>query len=296
VDDVAFAGDAQGNLWRFDLGGTGPSDWKVSLVYQGISVDGHQGAQPITTMPRLFPDPVTNRFMVVFGTGRLLGVGDNSNGTTQANIAVRDVDGTTYDQTDLQPQYLHEYVEPPLLPDGSTNPLAGTSVRCVTGGADDSCDVDDETSPATPVNDVPASKGGWYINLYTTTSDGTHNDAGERVVVNPGAIFASNTVVFETLITGALNTDACNPATEGSILALNATSGGPSGVSALGGWPIAGGRIKNAKTSGSLPIMSALGGGQAYLPGAALAPSGNPMSIDAPIWRRRSWQQIQKNP
>jgi type IV pilus assembly protein PilY1 len=146
------------------------------------------------------------------------------------------------------------------------------------------------------VNDVPASKGGWFINLYTTTSDGTHNDAGERVVVNPGAIFASNTVVFETLITGSLNTDACNPATEGSILALNASSGAPSGVSSLGGWPIAGGRIKNARTSGSLPIMSALGGGQAYLPGAALAPSGNPMSIDAPIWRRRSWQQIRQNP
>jgi type IV pilus assembly protein PilY1 len=298
VDDVAFAGDAQGNLWRFDLGGTGPTDWTVTLVYKGISgEDDHQGVQPITTMPRLFPDPVTNRFMVVFGTGRLLGVGDNSNGTTQAIIAVRDVEGTTYEQDDLQPQYLHEYVEPEFLPDGETpNPLAGTSVRCVTGGEDDTCDVDDETNPATQVNDVPASKGGWYINLYTTTSDGTHNDAGERVVVNPGAIFASNTVVFETLITGALNTDACNPATEGSILALNATSGGPSGVSALGGWPIAGGRIKNAKTSGSLPIMSALGGGQAYLPGAELAPSGNPMSIDAPIWRRRSWQQIKQNP
>ncbi|HET9875307.1 MAG TPA: PilC/PilY family type IV pilus protein, partial [Mycobacterium sp.] len=230
VDDVAFAGDAQGNLWRFDLSDGSAANWTVTLVYQGISVDGHQGVQPITTMPRLFPDPLTNRFMVVFGTGRLLGVGDNSNGTTQSIIAVRDKDAsTTYEQTDLVQQYLHEYVESAFLPDGVTpNPLAGTSVRCVTGGEDDTCDVDDGTNPATQINDVPASKGGWYINLYTTTSDDTHNDAGERVVVNPGAIFASNTVVFETLITGALNTDACNPATEGSILALNATSGGPS--------------------------------------------------------------------
>jgi type IV pilus assembly protein PilY1 len=301
VDDVAFAGDVQGNLWRFDLGGTGPSDWKVTLVYKGVSVDSHQGVQPITTLPRLFPDPLTNRFMVVFGTGRLLGAGDNSNGTTQAIIAVRD-DGTTYEQTDLTQQYLHEktVAADATLPDGTPDRRAGASLRCVTGGADDTCDAADPDHPdsphATAVNDVPASKGGWFINLYTTTSDGTHNDAGERVVVNPGAIFASNTVVFETLITGSLNTDACNPATEGSILALNASSGAPSGVSSLGGWPIAGGRIKNARTSGSLPIMSALGGGQAYLPGAALAPSGNPMSIDAPIWRRRSWQQIRQNP
>ncbi|MGH8214218.1 MAG: pilus assembly protein, partial [Rhodanobacteraceae bacterium] len=298
VDDVAFAGDAQGNLWRFDLSDGSATNWTVTLVYKGISVDGRQGVQPITTMPRLFPDPLTNRFMVVFGTGRLLGVGDNSDGTTQSIIAVRDKDAsTTYEQTDLVQQYLHEYVESAFLSDGVTaNPLAGTSVRCVTGGADDTCDTDDPDHPATATNDVPASKGGWYINLHTTTSDGTHNDAGERVVVNPGAIFSSNTVIFETLITGALNTDACNPSTAGSILALNTSSGGPSGVSALGGWPVAGGRIENARTSGSLPVVSALGGGQAYLPGAALSPSGNPMSIDAPIWRRRSWQQIRQNP
>jgi type IV pilus assembly protein PilY1 len=82
----------------------------------------------------------------------------------------------------------------------------------------------------------------------------------------------------------------------GAIMALNAVTGAPAGVSSLGGWPIVGGRISNARTSGSLPLVSALGGGQAYLPGTTLAPSGTkPLSIDAPIWRRRSWQGIQQN-
>jgi type IV pilus assembly protein PilY1 len=64
-------------------------------------------------------------------------------------------------------------------------------------------------------------------------------------------------------------------------------------VSSLGGWPYVGGRISNARTSGSLPIVSSLGGGQAYLPGTTLAPSGKtPLAIDAPIWRRRSWNEI----
>ena len=171
-------------------------------------------------------------------------------------------------------------------------PNAGASLRCVTGSASDtSC-----TSSATAVNAVPASSGGWFIDLQTKTSGGTVNDAGERVVVNPGAIFASNTVVFETLITGSQNSDPCSPSTQGAVMALNATTGGPAGVSSLGGWPMVGGRINNARTSGNLPVVSALGGGQAYLPGVTLAPAGsNPLSIDAPIWRRRSWSEINEN-
>jgi len=297
VDDVAFAGDVQGNLWRFDLRDTTTANWTVTLVYKGLAdASGKQGLQPITTMPRLFPDPATNRFMVVFGTGKFLGVGDNSSTGVQAIYGVRDVAGTTYSQGDLTHQYLHETTIPAgaTLPDGSPDPLAGASLRCVTGGAGDTC------STATSVNAIPGSgagSGGWVIDLQTTASDGkTVNDAGERVVVNPGAIFASNTVVFETLITGTQSSDPCSPSTQGAILALNAVSGGPAGVSSLGGWPMTGGRIGNARTSGSLPLVSALGGGQAYLPGTTLAPSGTtPLSIDAPIWRRRSWQGIQQN-
>jgi type IV pilus assembly protein PilY1 len=285
VDDVAFAGDVQGNLWRFDMSDTNPANWSVALVYKGLFSGGQQGVQPITTMPRLFPDPTTNRFMVVFGTGKYLGVGDNSNSAVQAIIAVRDVAGTTYSQADMTQQYVHETVAPATLADGSANPIAGTSLRCITGSATNDCTI-------TTINDVPASAGGWFVNLATTTSDGTRNNAGERVVVNPAAVFASNTVIFETLITGALDSDACNPTTQGAILALNAITGGSGGVSSLGGPPFAGARISNARTSGSLPAVSALGGGKVYLPGAALAPSGNPISIDAPIWRRRSWHVL----
>jgi len=306
IDDVAFAGDMQGNLWRFDLRSTTVSDWTVTLVYQGITdTDHNQGLQPITTMPRLFPDPSTNRFMVVFGTGKYLGAGDNSSNAWQAIYGVRDVGtSTTYSQDDLTQQYLHETTIPAgaTLPDGSPDPNAGATLRCVTGSATDSCDA----ASATPSNPIPAvgqSKGGgWFINLCTATggacgtASATQTNSGERVVVNPGAIFASNTVVFETLLAGAAGSDPCNPATQGALMAFDAITGAPAGVSSLGGWPIVGGRISNARTSGSLPLVSALGGGQAYLPGTTLAPSGTkPLSIDAPIWRRRSWQGIQQN-
>ncbi len=286
VDDVAFAGDVQGNLWRFDMSDTDPTKWTVTLVYKGNfdATNTHQGMQPITTMPRLFPDPTTNRFLVLFGTGKYLGVGDNSNADVQAIISVRDVAGTTYDQTNLVQQFLHETVVPATLPDGTVPANAGASLRCITGSSNNDCTTD--------INAIASADGGWFVNLSTTTSNGTRNNAGERIVVNPGAIFASNTVIFESLITGAQNTDACNPSTQGAILALNATTGGSGGVSSLGGPRIAGGRISNARTSGSLPVVSALGGGKAYLPGVTLAPGNTPVAIDAPIWRRRSWRVL----
>lgn len=297
VDDVAFAGDLQGNLWRFDLSDPSPSNWTVTLVYKGLAdASGNQGLQPITTMPRLFPDPATNRFMVVFGTGKYLGAADNGTNTTQALMGVRDVLGTTYSQSGLTQDYLHETIAPATLPNGNPNPNAGATLRCVTGKSTDTCDTTSTTNPPTQVNAIPApgatGGGGWFINLYTTTSTGVQNNQGERVVVSPGAIFASNTVVFETLLTGTSGSDPCNPATQGSVMAFNAVTGGPAGVSSLGGWPMVGARISNARTSGSLPLVSALGGGQVYLPGLTVAPGNNPLSIDAPIWRRRSWQEI----
>lgn len=296
VDDVAFAGDVQGNLWRFDMADASPANWTVTLVYQGIAdASGNQGLQPITTMPRLFPDPATNRFMVVFGTGKFLGIGDNSDNTEQAVMGVRDVSGKTYTQSDLTQQYLHETTVSTTLPDGSPNPdpNAGATLRCVTGKSTDTC-----SSSASAANPIPSSgtgSGGWLVDLYAA-SGGTQTDAGERVVVSPGAIFASNTVVFETLITGSSSSDPCSPSTQGAIMVLDAGTGGAAGVSSLGGWPYVGGRISNARTSGSLPIVSSLGGGQAYLPGTTLAPSGKtPLAIDAPIWRRRSWNEIDQN-
>jgi type IV pilus assembly protein PilY1 len=280
IDDVAFAGDVQGNLWRFDLSDPNPSNWNVTLVYQGTSSDGHQGVQPITTMPRLFPDPATNRFIVVFGTGKYLGFGDNSNTSQQAIYGVRDVTGTTYTQTNLTQQFLHEWVVP------AGEPNEGTTLRCVTGSASDSC-----TSTATPINALPATGGGWYINLVTTDSDGVLTDSGERVVVTPSAIFASNSVVFQSLITGALNSDPCSPSTQGALMVLSAASGGPGSVSTLGPWPTAGGRITNARTHGSLPAVSTMGGGQILYPSGQLS-DGTPIGPDTSISRRRSWRVL----
>jgi type IV pilus assembly protein PilY1 len=270
----------QGNLWRFDLSSTNPADWAVTLVYKGqFDASGtHQGVQPITTMPLLFPDPTTNRFMVLFGTGKYLGVGDNSNSDVQSLIAVRDVAGTTYSQADMTQQFVHETVVAAGLPN------AGATLRCITGSSSSDC------TTTTAINTIPSSAGGWYVNLYTTGTDGIRNNAGERVVVNPAAIFSTNTVIFQSLITGSQSTDACNPSTQGALMALNATTGGSAGVPSLGDLPIAGGRISDARTSGSLPVVSAVGGGTALVPGPKIG--DQPFTPPLPNWRRRSWRVL----
>ncbi|MGC1547764.1 MAG: PilC/PilY family type IV pilus protein [Rhodanobacter sp.] len=268
VDDVAFAGDLAGNLWRFDLSDPSPSNWKVTLAYQPPT----QGTQPITVMPRLFPDPVTNRFMVVFGTGKYLGAGDNTSNSeaTQAVYGIRDELSGGIPETITQ----GELVQQTLSQSAGTGVNAGATLRSITS------------------NPVAATNGGWYFNLQTTNSSGTVTDAGERVVVTPAAVFNTNTAIISTVIPGS--TDPCNPVVNGAIMFIDATSGGPgTGVSSLGGVPYVGALVNNVRTNGTLSVTTVVGGGQTILPGITLtgktSNSSQPLTGNAPIWRRRSW-------
>jgi type IV pilus assembly protein PilY1 len=258
VDDVAFAGDLAGNLWRFDLAASTPSAWKVGLAYR----PAQQGPQPITAMPRLFPDPITNRFMVVFGTGKYLGDGDKSDTTTQAIYGIRDrIDSqgnvTTVLRDSLQQQVLSEQTV--------TDATSGSSavLRTLTS------------------NPVSAQAGGWRIDLRLA--------AGERVVATPTALFNTNTVLVSTLIP-----DGDTPS--GAIMAVDAATGGARSIFGFGGASYAGALVQNPPTTGSLPTVMPAGGGRLVLRGIKLKGSGSaldvPLTLDGPLWRRRSWSLL----
>ncbi len=281
IDDVAFAGDLQGNLWRFDLSSANTADWTVTLAYKGkTGKEDHQGIQPITAMPRLFPDPATNRFIVVVGTGKYLGSGDNTTDIPpQAVYGIRDVMDSnghpvTVTHDDLQEQTLSEDTV-------STGDFAGATGRKLTA---------DSLAP---------DALGWYFDLETAQGN-TVTNAGERVVVTAGALFSTNTAVVSTLIPG--NDNYCDPSVTGAIMSLDATNGGPSGngLSIFGGSPYVGARVSHVRTGGSLPMVSTMGGGTVYLPGTTIlgTDSSNTanMQIDSPIWRRRSWSNLEIQP
>jgi len=234
----------------------------VSLAFKPATA----GDQPITSMPRLFADPATNRFMVVFGTGKYLGVTDSVSGSaaTQSMYGIRDL-GSTVERTQLVAQTLSEAI----ADDGKT----------IARGLTD--------------NAVDGSKGGWYFDLGPSASS-----AGERVVVTPGALFDTGRAVIETLIPGT--DDPCNASIQGALLVVNAATGGANGglsgpgVSAWNGTGtyVAGGRVNEPRTSGTVPLVVTVGGGTVLVPGLRLSGSHKVLHIDDGLWRRRSWRQI----
>jgi type IV pilus assembly protein PilY1 len=262
VDDVAFAGDLLGQLWRYDLTNPDPSLWTVTLAYKPATAY----AQPITLMPRLFPDPATNKFIVVFGTGKYLGAYDNTVGNQQQQsvYGIRDLGTTVVGTTNLQQQTLSDFAST----SGSTS---GETLRGVTN------------------NTVSSSQSGWYFNLI---------DTGERMVVTPTALFDTNRVVITTLI--PQSDDPCAADDTGAVMVVNAATGGADGgLSSLGGGWTSGGvsyqpvgaLVNNPPTGGTLPVATSVGGGRLLIPGLSLAGGGS-LSIDDAIWRRRSWREL----
>ena len=260
IDDVAFAGDLQGNLWRFDLSDADPAKWGVDLVFK----PGTQGARPITVMPRLFPDLLTRKFDVVFGTGKYLGLSDRTNAgvPTQAVYGVR--------------EYGAGAAQYPV----SDSDLVVQDLGTLSNGARVLTDLP-----------VTASHRGWYFLLDSAP--------GERSVVSPMALFNTNRAIITTLIPGG--SDPCNPGRQGAVLVVDAANGGASaGLDMLagslavpGGYGVAGIGVSNPPAAGILPVATRVGGGNLMLPGILL-PGGSTFQFSDSYWRRRSWRVLQQ--
>jgi type IV pilus assembly protein PilY1 len=93
--DIAYAGDLQGHLWKFDLtsrtaGDTG-SGWRVAFSGQPFFVarDANGARQPITTAPYWMPHP-HGGVMLALGTGRHLERRDSLDTATQSIYGLHD--------------------------------------------------------------------------------------------------------------------------------------------------------------------------------------------------------------
>ncbi len=164
-----YAGDKLGNLWKYDLTSTNPASWELAKVANGPKVRGVRRAgkpasgalftatdasgkpQPITTAPRVTSHPEGGVY-VVFGTGQVFELGDESSVATQSIYALRDdVNWGPYAKTGLKAGTL------------SLTPTGNRAVSGLTGpsGLDWS------------IND------GWYVDLNVGTG------GGERIVASP---------------------------------------------------------------------------------------------------------------
>lgn len=167
---AAYAGDRQGNLWKFDFVTTGTAPNLVTTPSLVLAVPLFQATdtsrkQPITTQPQLMPHPDGGN-VVVFGTGKIF---------EDTDAATVDKE-TIYGIWDKKPSVQvtkSQLVQQTLTASGIYYILSKNAVNW-------------------------ATKRGWYITLDVKN--------GERVVTDP--IVLEDQVFITTLIPGN-STDLC---------------------------------------------------------------------------------------
>nr|WP_297460468.1 PilC/PilY family type IV pilus protein [uncultured Halomonas sp.] len=190
--DTAYAGDLQGNLWRFDLSDKEDSDWQDSIdrLFTSRQANGDESASPvITTGVAVGRDP--NRgIMLFFGTGSApkRGIPTSENrGATDGFYAIGDVISRNLDSDGL-PLTRNDLRETTLQQGSDSQGISYSS---------DSENIDDEE--------------GWYIYFPID---------GERVVDTP--LLQGELITFSTLIPGL---GFCGAEDEGYLYKLNAFNG-----------------------------------------------------------------------
>ena len=88
--DMIYAGDIDGNLWKFDVSDASPANWGVA--YAGTPLYTGASSQPITVQPDISSHPTKTGRMIYFGTGRLFTLPEVNNTDIQAAFAIWDKD------------------------------------------------------------------------------------------------------------------------------------------------------------------------------------------------------------
>lgn len=195
----AYAGDLQGNMWRFDF--TGDTPWtnaRSSSTPLFAAKDKDGARQPITGQPAVVTAP-GGGYVVLFGTGKYLEDADAAAGNfkTQSFYGIYD---TTYNADAVT---------------GRTQLEARTLAKDTTAGSDAVTITGNNFSYGIG----SGFKKGWYFDFLNS---GTVTGTGERSVTNP--LVAYGRLFFNSLVTGS---DPC------------ATGGGRTyGLSALTGLPL----------------------------------------------------------
>lgn len=211
--DVAYAGDQNGNVYRFDFRAE-QSKWNAEIIFRG------NAAQPITAQPNVYRSPSSGRVTVLFGTGSELYSSDLSDTALQRFYGIQD---PLTDEADIggdlatsQPQY-------PITPDSSA--LLQQTYQQSSSGAGGERMLSNQQ--AFNFNTYK----GWYMDL---TNNGVQE--GERVVTMPevgGTKRRGGSVLFTTRIfkpgEGNGKTSCTAPSatsTSGFLMTVNAETGG----------------------------------------------------------------------
>jgi type IV pilus assembly protein PilY1 len=193
---AAYAGDLQGNLWKFDFSSPTTGAIVPKLAFGTNALFTTPSAQAITTQPQIYRHP-NGGYIVMFGTGKIFEDTDAITTPTQAVYGV-------WDKSDIP------LVVADVITGGITKLQQQTMVS---------------SSGYYVVSDLPinwATQRGWYVKLNVKV--------GERVVTD--RVVLGDAVIFTTLIPGG-STDPCVFDGSSSILYLSPFNGGPLGYKTI---------------------------------------------------------------
>lgn len=224
--DIAYAGDLQGNLWRFDLRDEEPDKWGLSTgingaapckdantctpLYVAKDATAPANAQPITTAPLWIAHPLGG-VQILFGTGRNVDEADRSDERVQTIYAV-------WDPTPHADQFLPiTEGRAALVQQSVTGPVlsraTGTEVATAYAGSSRHAVEYDRSDPSAP--------RGWYLDLPAVR---------ERVLTNP-RLFEGQKAIIATSAPPLGSADTtCRPdstAESNWINVINMVSGQP---------------------------------------------------------------------
>ncbi len=95
IIDIVYAGDLQGNVWKFDLSHSNSGQWDVAYGSGNTkhplftARNASNQVQPITSPLEIGLHP-SGGYLVYFGTGQYIASGDNSNTNTQSLYGIWD--------------------------------------------------------------------------------------------------------------------------------------------------------------------------------------------------------------
>jgi len=260
--DFVYAGDLKGNMWKFDLTSDKATEWSVAYYDSGISVNaplfqakGPGGTlQPITSKPEVTFHPKKHGLLVLFGTGKFLGMSDFSDDRVQTVYGIWDYGDRVYYpgswgdySNDDYREYLGAFDRSNLsLPNfqGDVKLLAQTadtySVSIV--------DINNQTVN-TNIRVLSDNRPNWYTKSDASGTEGTGKPNLDDLAEDPhlsqtahGGWFWDLPLTGERVVTDVLlrdgrlvvicftpNPDRCSDGGSSFLMELNSFTGGTSG-------------------------------------------------------------------
>lgn len=256
----AYAGDMQGNVWRFDIDDNIAPSGREAQKLANLLNDAGQ-IQPITSKPEI---GLVDGIPVVFiGTGRYLGVTDLTDTTKQSIYGIKDNLGTS---SFGNPRSNSTFVKQTMT--ATTCPAGTATSICTTGQLV-------RTSTDTAVN--WGEKNGWYVDLL---------DSGERANTDPQ--LSLGTLVFTTNVP---NASACTIGGYSYLYFLDFRNGGTVKTSTTG---VTGKILANALST--RPVIAKLPNNKVI---SITRKSDGNTAVDAPPFdppgstlRRVTWREL----